>query len=319
MPGAGEVLVQVKVVALCATDLHIYTGDISTSPPRVMGHEFAGTVEELGEGVTGFTPGDNVAVNPNPSCGTCERCRANRPNLCQYGGLLGRDADGALREYVPVPQDLVFKLPPGISFEEGALAQPLSTVVHGQQWVPISPHDTVVVLGQGAIGLLHTRLAVLSGAAATIAVERSPWKLELARQMGADSVVNAAQGDAVAQVNALTGGRGADVVIEAVGIPETILQSWQMVKHGGRLLQFGIPSAPLPSTSLYRLYLKEVQVTFPRGLVPGDYPTALALLADGRIDLKPLITGEHPLEETAQVFHLMEEDPDQVLRALIKF
>ena len=317
-PRFGEVLVEVKATAICGTDLYIYTGQTPVVYPRVPGHEFTGVVERVGEGVTGFSPGDGVAVNPNLSCGSCELCILGKENLCPNGLFMGRETDGSLREHLTVPQSLVFKMPSHVSFAEGALIQPLSTVVHGQRRADIKPGESVVVIGQGATGLMHTRLSKLAGAYPVIAVGRSQWKLDLALQMGANFVVSASQGDTVAQVVRLTGSLGADVVIEAVGNPDTVLQALDMLKPGGRMLGFGISPQPLPSLDLYRLYRKEATLMFPRALTRADFYMATELVASERLDLKPLITRQYALEEAPAAFRFAEEERLQVLRVVIK-
>ena len=317
-PLAGELLVKVEATAICGTDLHIYAGQTPVAYPRVPGHEAAGVVERVGEGVASFSPGDAVVLNPNLSCNHCELCALGRENLCPNGRFMGRETDGSLRERITVPQGLALKLPSHISFAEGALIQPLSTVVRAERKADIKHTESVVVLGQGASGLMHTRLSMLAGAHPLIAVGRSPWKLDLARQMGADFTVGADEEDPVAQVVRLTGGLGADVVIEAVGNPDTVRQALDMAKPGGRVLVYGISPGPLPSLDLYRLYRKETSLLFPRAMTRSDFHLAVALVASKRVDLKLLITGEYPLEEAAAAFRFAEEERRQVLRVVIK-
>ncbi|MCH7706220.1 MAG: alcohol dehydrogenase catalytic domain-containing protein [Chloroflexi bacterium] len=317
-PSAGELLVKVEATALCGTDLHIYTGQTPVAYPRVPGHEVTGTVEQVGEGVTDFSPGDAVVLNPNVSCGNCELCILGKENLCPNGRFMGRETDGSLRDYLVVLQTLALKLPAHVSFAEGALIQPLSTVVHSQRQADITPTESVVVLGQGASGLLHTRLAKLAGAYPVIAVGRSQWKLELAQEMGADSVVNAVEEDPVARVISLTGGLGANVVIEAVGSPETVQQALDMSRPAGRVLIYGISPQPIPSLDLYRMYRKETTIMFPRAMTRADFHLATALVASKRVDLKPLITREYALEETPLAFRFADAERRDVLRVVIK-
>ena len=317
-PGSGELLVEIKATAICGTDLHIYIGQTPVNFPLVPGHEAAGVVKEVGEGVTDFSPGDAVVLNPNLSCNNCELCILGKENLCPNGKLMGREADGSLREYLTVPQTLAFKLPSHVSFPEGALIQPLSTVVHGQRQANIKPTESVAILGQGAPGLMHTRLSGLAGAYPVIAVELDHRKLELAQQMGADFVVNAAEEDPVARVMRLTGGLGTDVVIEAVGTARTVQQALEMTKPGGRVVVFGISPQPLPSLDLYSMYRKEAQIMFPRAMTRADFHLATALVASKRLNLKPLITREYALEEAASAFHFAETERQQVLRVIIK-
>ncbi len=207
--------------------------------------------------------------------------------------------------------------PGHVSFAEGALIQPLRTVVHGQSKVRIGSSDSVVVLGQGASGLMHTRLSKVAGAYLGIAVGRSPWKLELARRMGADFVVSADENDPVPEVMRLAGGLGTDVVIEAVGNPQTLQQALEMAKPGGRVLAYGISPEPLPALDLYRMYRKEITLTFPRAMTRADFHQAIALVATTRVDLKPLVTQEYGLEEATAAFRFAEEERRRVLRVVI--
>ena len=316
-PSANELLVEVKATAICGTDVHIYAGDMPVAYPRVPGHEVAGVVKELGADVTAFSIGDAVVINPNLNCNSCERCLLGKENLCANIELMGRETDGVLRQFLTIPHTNAFKLPSHITFAEGALLQPLSTVVHAQRLAAIRPSESVVVVGQGASGLMHTQLSKLAGAYPVIAIGRSQWKLDLAEQMEADIVVSAAQQDPVAQVLELTDGQGADVVIEAAGTPETIQQAIEMTKPGGRMIGFGISSRPLPSLDVFRMYLRETTITFPRATTRADFQRTVTLMASKRLNLKPLITQEYALEDAAAAFQFAEEQQSKVLRVVI--
>ncbi|MDP6072724.1 MAG: alcohol dehydrogenase catalytic domain-containing protein [SAR202 cluster bacterium] len=316
-PAVGELLVEVKTTAICGTDVHIYDGGTLVDYPRVLGHEVSGVVQDFSDGVTQFNLGDSVAVNPNLICGNCERCILGKENLCESGRLLGREIDGTLREFLVVPQINAFRLPPAVTFISGALIQPLSTVVHAQRLADIRSHESVAVLGQGATGLMHTQLAKLSGASPVIAVGRTPAKLELAESMGADHVVNAADVDPVYETLRLTDGQGADVVIEAIGKPETLRQAIDAVKPGGRVIAFGISPDPLLALDLYRMYLAERTLIFPRAMIRADFHRAVSLVASGKIDLGPMVSADYALEDAAAAFRFAEEDPSKVLRVAL--
>ncbi|MFQ6028477.1 MAG: zinc-binding dehydrogenase [Dehalococcoidia bacterium] len=317
-PASNDLLVEVKAAAICGTDQRIYNGNPPVSYPRVPGHEVTGVVHSVGTGVTAFCAGDRVVINPNLDCNNCERCLLGRENLCVDAKLLGRDVDGTLREFLTIDQIRAFKLPAWLSFEEGTLLQPLSTVVHAQVRTEIKATESVVVLGLGAAGLMHVQVSKLAGAYPVIAVGRSRWKLELAEQMGADLLVDAGQEDPVAQVRRLTGGPGADVTIESAGTPETLHQSIEMTKPGGRVMGFGISSQPLPSLDLYRMYLKEMTLIFARGTTRADFHRTVALVESSRLNLKPLVTQQYPLAETPLAFKFAEEEISKVLRIVMK-
>ena len=318
VPAPGELLIEVKATAICGTDVHIYNGDMPIAYPRVPGHEVSGEVSDVGVGVTAFERGDAVAINPNLNCNSCERCIVRKDNLCVNVQLMGRETDGVLRQYLTIPQTNAFKMPSDVSFAEGALIQPLSTVVHAQGLADIQPTESVAVLGQGAAGLMHTRLSNLAGAYPVIAIGRSRWKLDLAEKMAADHVVSVAQNDPVPEVRRLAGGEGADVVIEAVGRPETIQQALDMAKPGGRVIVFGISPAVLPSFDLFQMYLSEKTIIFPRATTRADYYRTVKVVESGRMDLKPLITQEYALDDAGAAFQFAEEEQSNVLRVVIK-
>ena len=317
-PSSNELLVEVKATAICGTDVHIYAGDMAVTYPLVPGHEVAGVVRDVGDEVSAFSAGDAVVVNPNLDCNSCDRCLIGKENICRNIQLMGRETDGVLRQYLTIPRTHAFKMPSHISFEEGALLQPLSTVVHAHRLADIKPTESVVVLGLGASGLMHVQLSKLAGAYPVIAVGRSQWKIDLARQRDADMLVGAASEDPVAKVLELTDGRGADVVIEAVGTPATLQQCLDMTKPGGRVVVFGISPQPLPSLDLFRMYLTEKTMIFPRATTRADYYRTVELVASKRLDLKSLITQEYALEDAAHAFKFAEEEQSKVLRVVMK-
>src|SRR5436309_1301145 len=189
-PGRGDVVVRIAATAVCHTDLSIYTGDhAGVRYPRVMGHEATGVVEAVGADVRRVARGQRVVIDPIIACGSCDCCQRGQGNLCRNAGLLGREMDGTLAQHVALPARYVHALPPHLPLAAATLIETMATVRHAQQRVGIADGETVVVLGQGATGLLHTKLAKLAGAHRVIGVSRSPWKLELAQPFGADHVV----------------------------------------------------------------------------------------------------------------------------------
>jgi|YelNatPaOPRAMG01_1025707.scaffolds.fasta_scaffold01744_4 L-iditol 2-dehydrogenase len=316
---AGEVLVKVKATGICGTDVETYHGKYHVKYPLIMGHEAAGEVAEVGENVKKVRVGDRVVIDPIFHCGKCYLCLMGKKNLCINGGLLGRDVgSGAYAEYTVIPEHMVFKFPEKISYEEATAIQLLTTVYHGQKRIRIMPSDSVAVLGIGAAGLLHTRLAKLSGANPIIAVSRSSWKLELAKKYGADIVVNSKKEDPVKSILNHTNGRGADVIIEAAGAAETLKQAIEAVRPGGTILSFGVLTEHVSKINFFPIYFKEISIVGSRASTGEEFEPSIELVAIGAIDLKPLITHIFSLEKISEGFELLDKSPGTVLRAIIK-
>lgn len=317
-PGPGDVVVRVAATAICHTDLEIYTGrHPGVRLPVVMGHEATGVIDAIGPDVARVAVGQRVVINPIIACGACDCCARGDDNLCRHAGLLGRELDGSLAEHLRLAARYVHALPGHLELGVATLIETLATVCHAQRRARIASDDAVVVLGQGATGLLHTQLAKLTGARAVIALSRSPWKLDLARRMKADHVVGAAGPDAVAEVRRLTAGRGADVVIDAAGDPALFVPALEMLRPGGRLLAYAINHAPVPEFTTFPLYYKELTLYGTRALLPGDMDEAIRLVASGVIAIDDFITASYPLERVAAAFDDYERDPGRILRVLV--
>src|SRR5256712_5176398 len=241
----GEAVVRVAVFFNDTAAPEIYTGrHPGVRLPVVMGHEATGVVEAVGDGVARVQPGQAVLLNPIIACGACDSCARGHGNLCRNAGLFGREMDGSLAELVVLPESYLYPLPAHVPLTAATLIEPLATVRHAQQRARIASGESVVVLGQGVAGLLHTQLAKLSGARPVIAVSRSAWKLELARRRNADRIVNSTREDAVAAVRDATAGRGADVVVDAAGDPALIAPAIEMLAPAGRLLPHATTPRP---------------------------------------------------------------------------
>src|SRR5919202_2750316 len=202
-PGPEDVIVQVRAAGICGSDVHGFMGATGRrKPPIVMGHEFTGTVTATGEQVTRFRVGDRVVVQPLLTCGVCENCRAGLPNICLNRSGLGMNLNGAYAEAVRVPQQMVYALPDEMSWEQGAMVEPLAVALHAVNLTPFSLMDTVVIIGAGTIGLLTLLAAQRKGAGKIILTDLNAHRLEIARQLGADLVVNVKEQDPVSAVKA---------------------------------------------------------------------------------------------------------------------
>ena len=312
--GPGEVVIAVRRCGVCGTDVHIVSGAFPVPGlPLVIGHEFAGEVVEAGDGVTHVRPGDRVTADINIACGTCFHCRRNQKLFCTEIRQLGVHTHGAMAELVLAPAANVFRLPDGMSFADAAYVEPLSCAIHGQQRVGVGFGDIVAVLGAGAMGLAHVVLSRLAGATMVVVSEPSARRRELARQVGADVVVDPRSQDAAGVVAEVTEGRGADVVIEAAGVTATYELALRTVRAGGRLLAFGAP----PATASIRLrpfevFAKELTIVGSYASAYETWPKAIDLIASGRFDPALFVDSVQPLPSLARAMHHLGEDPSLV-------
>lgn len=316
-PAPGEAVVRIGATAVCHTDLAIYTGrHPGVHYPVVLGHEAAGVVEEVGPD-SRIAVGTRVVINPVIACGACDCCVRGDDHLCRRAGLFGRELSGSLAEHVVLHERYLHPVPAGIDLATATLIETLATVRHAQQRVRIAPGDAVVVLGEGTSGLLHTRLAKLSGASPLIGISRSAWKLERARRMGADATVDPSKRDIVAEVLDMTAGCGADLVIDTAGDPRLMRPMIEMLRPGGTLLLYAISHEPVPDFTIFPMYFKELTLVGSRALLTGDFEPSIRLVASGAFDLDGFVTRSYPLDQTAAAFAQYEREPGDVLRIVI--
>jgi len=294
-----EVLIRVKVCGICGTDYSIYTGKYSREfLPLVPGHEFSGVVTEVGKQVKNIFVGDRVTADINLSCGICFYCSRGQKLLCREFHQLGIHMNGAFAEFVKAPASQVHKLPDNISFEVAAFIEPLSCTIHSAKAMNVALASSVVVVGDGALGIMHTQIAKVRGAAPVILVGKHQSRIEIALKMGVDHVVHFTQDDVVEKVKSLTGGRGADYVIESVGTADTYELAMKLVRPGGRLVAFGITNSDdIMRLKTFDFVLNEMSMVGSCAGVGNDWPDAITLLQYGRIDPKPLFSMKIPLEE----------------------
>lgn len=318
VPGPGEVTIQTAATAVCHTDLSIYIGEHpGVRYPVVMGHESTGIVDAIGEGVTGLKAGEHVIINPIIACGTCDQCARGAGNLCRNAGLFGREIEGSLSQFVKLPSRYVHVLPPRLPLEAATLIETLATVRHAQHRVGLATAESVVVLGMGTAGLLHARLAVLTGATPVIAVSRSQWKLDMAQRMGVHHAIQARVEEAVDEVKRLTGGKGADVVIDAAGSAESLGAAMDMLRPGGRFSAFAVSHETVRGFSTFPLYFGEISIIGSRALTPQDMNPSIQLIASGAVDVHGFISAKYPLTDAAAAFEEYERNPGRILRLVI--
>lgn len=321
-PGPGEVLVRVKTCGICGSDVHSYVygeiGGVSIKDPLVLGHELSGVVAALGPGVSGPALGTPVAVDPSISCGECELCLEGDPHICRQNRFFGNwPWHGGFREYLAHPADLVFPLPEGMSFDEGALLEPMGIALFVAGLAGIRLGDRVAVVGCGPIGVLSVEMALLSGAADILATDLVDERLDAARLLGAAQTWNAGREDVVARIMDHTRGRGVDVAIEAAGALETVEQAMEVARPGGTVVLVGIPTEDRITFRASLARRKGLTVKFDRRM-KHTYPRCIALWAAGRVNLRPLATHRFPLERLAEAFDLVIRRADGVLKAMIE-
>jgi alcohol dehydrogenase len=318
----GDVVVRVEVTTICGTDLHILKGDVpAVAGGRVLGHEAVGTVEEVGDGVRRLRPGDRVLVSCISACGTCRFCREARYGQCLGGGgwVLGRTIDGTQAEYVRVPyaDTSTFRVPDGVSDEEILmLADILPTGYEvGVLAGGVRPGDVVAVVGAGPVGLSAITGAQLFSPSRIVAIDLSGARLEAAKQFGADVVVNNSRQDALAAVKDLTGGLGADVAIEAAGVPASFELAVSLARPGGRIANIGV-HGQAATLHLEEQWIRDITIT--TGLVDtSSTPTLMRLITTGQIDATPFITHHFGLEEFDQAYDVFTRAASGALKVVL--
>ena len=310
---------RIAATAVCHTDLEIYTGrHPGVKYPVVMGHESTGVVESVGEGVTNVKPGQHVIVNPIIFCGHCDSCVRGHENMCLNAGLFGREVEGSMCQYTRLHTRYLHPLPDKMPLADATLIETLATVRHAQILLGVKPGESVVVLGQGTTGLLNTAFAALMGADPVIAISRTQWKLDMAKRMGAHHVISAGVEDAVDEVKRLTGGQGADVVIDTAGGATTVKPGIDMLRPAGRFCPFAVSHEPVVGVTTFPLYYKEIQIVGSRALVPSDMAPCIDLVAAGKIDVAGFVTARFPLSQAAEAFEEYEANPGRILRIVIE-
>lgn len=299
-----EVLVQIKACGVCGTDLHIYEGAkgaADCTPPVILGHEMAGIVHQVGSGVKIRKPGDRVCVDPNDFCGECIYCRKGMVHFCTSMRGTGTTTDGGFAEYCIVPERQLYLIDDQLSFEEGAMAEPVACCLNGIDKSHIKTGDTVAIIGGGTIGQLMLRLAKLAGASSLIMIEPVESKRDLALRSGAALAVDP-KNECVEEAITKAGFSQIDVVIECVGLKNTMEQAMDIAGKGATVMLFGLthPDCEL-SYKPFAAFQKELTVTT-SFINPFTQPRAAALLNSGMLQVKDLITDRIPLDKINQVF-----------------
>lgn len=302
-PKGNDVLIRVAACGVCGTDVHIYHGEkgsAEATPPVVLGHEFTGVVEAVGETVSSLKPGDHICVDPNIYCGHCHFCRIGKKQLCENMQAIGVTRDGGFAQFCMVPESQCFFLNPELLLEHGVMAEPLACCLHGLDRASIQQGSTVCVVGGGAIGLIMVQLAKLAGASKVILSEPVKMRREIGLQLGADYAIDPIRSDLPMQIHAITGTSGVDYVIECVGTITATQSAFDVAKPGATVLLFSISNPD----AVYKLNLMDVfhkELTIIGSLInPDTQLRAVNMLNSGKIIVDPLITHSFPLEQVEE-------------------
>ncbi|MFH0963065.1 MAG: NAD(P)-dependent alcohol dehydrogenase [Planctomycetota bacterium] len=321
-PGEGEVLVRVRSVGVCGSDVHYYAhgriGEFVVRAPQILGHEAAGELAKVGHGVEELKEGDRVAIEPGIPCERCETCREGLYNLCPDVQFLGTPpVQGAYREYLSYPAKWCHRLPEGMSFDEGAMIEPLAIGVFALDEAPIRAGESAAVFGCGPIGLVILEAAHAAGAGRVYVSEPIDARRRKALALGATATFDPQEKDPVEAILAATGGRGVDLAVEAAGAPDTYGQAVSVTRRNGTTLFVGIPeedevAIPAHKARRYAITIKNLR------RFRGTYDRAIDLVQRGKADVASLVTHRFPLEEIDKAFRLVQGHEDGVIRAMIE-
>ncbi len=320
-PGPGQVRVKVAAVGVCGSDVHYYVdgkiGSAVVQYPTVLGHEPAGIIDAVGEGVNTLAVGTRVAVEPASPCMHCEHCLAGRHNICPSVEFLGTPPfDGIFMEYRCMPAHCCIPLPEGMSLIEGALLEPMGVGLHAVTLAKIGFGETVAIFGAGPIGLSTMMAARLAGAKEIYMTDLIPERVAYAKDLGATDAVNAAETDVTDWIAQKTGGRGVDVTFEAAGQQQTVTQTCETVRIGGRAFIIGIPTVDEFTIPMHVCRRKELLLQQVRR-ANGEVFRCMEYVAQGRIPLKKLATHTFSLDQVPQAMELVHAHQDGVIRAMV--
>jgi 2-desacetyl-2-hydroxyethyl bacteriochlorophyllide A dehydrogenase len=304
-PKKGEVLVKVRSVSICGSDISGYKGASAMRiPPLVMGHEFSGEISQLGEGVTGMKPGDRVGVVTNLYCGTCQDCKDGLQNVCDNRHIIGTTMkagsyNGAMADFVVAPAEKIMKLPDRVSFDECALVEPLSISLRAAKHAGDLKGKTVAVFGTGPIGLMGVLCLKGFGAKRIIAIDIVEKRLKMALQCGATDAVDS-NDEVLAITRKMTDGVGVDVVFDAAGVPATINAAIEIARNGGTILLVGMAS-PKIEIEYKHAVCKELRLQASY-MYTSEMREGLQMIVDGKVDVKQIITSRYPMSEGPRIF-----------------
>ncbi|MEW5785151.1 MAG: alcohol dehydrogenase catalytic domain-containing protein [Bacillota bacterium] len=316
-PGAVDVLVRVEYCGICGSDLHAYKSGMFPFGLTI-GHEYAGVIEAVGSAVKGWAPGQRITGTASLACRACPSCRGGRDNICEAMNVIGVTREGAMAEYLLTPAASLLAVPASMPLEFAALVEPLSVALHGVDLAAAAPGDTAVIIGGGTLGLCTLAELKRLGLKAVYMVELNEARAAVAAAMGADAVLNPERENVDNRLSALTGGAGADLVFECVGLPDTIRDAANMARQGGSVVVLGICEVPVELFFL-GLVTREIQLRTSYGSTAREFKRALDLLASKEIDLRTIVTRIVSLEQVMeQGFTPLLEQGSTEIKILVK-
>ena len=318
-PGEGQVLIQVKRIGVCGSDIHAYYGKHPyISCPIIQGHEFAGRVAEVGPEVRAFRVGDDVTVMPQLVCGECFPCRHGNYHICNSLKVIGCQAEGAAQEFLTVDQELIIKLPEGMDYDSGAMVEPVAVGAHAVGRLGSVEEKKILVLGAGPIGNLTAQVAAGRGAASVAISDISDIRLEIGRACGISHTINPEKEDLAAAVQKAFGPDGADAILECVGAEETVGQAISLARKGTDIVIVGV-FGEKPRVDIGLVQDKELRLIGTLMYRVMDYWTAIELIKSEKVRLKPLMTKHFPFDQYPDAYRYIEENRDRSMKVFIDF
>ena len=316
-PAAKEVVVKVKAVAICGSDLHLFKGKHpSATLPAAVGHELSGEVVSCGSGVTRFKEGDRVTVEPVIACGVCHFCSRGQYNLCERISFQYRQGQGAFADYFYAPEYRVYKLPDNVSFQEGALVEPCSVALHAVKTSDIKIGQTSAVIGAGAIGILVSKIVGNLTGVKPFVTDLNAFRGKRAIEMGSFDTSEWARDEFTDRVISLTDNLGVHAVFEAVGVEATLNQAMQIVRKGGKIMLLGIFEDPTPKIAANLFVQKEISITGSQGYA-WDFQDAIDMISSGLVEVQMLITSQLPFSKLQYGFDSLMLPGNEQIKVVI--
>ncbi len=310
-----EVLIKVKYCGICGSDIESFKTGMLEKPGIVIGHEFSGEIVETGDNVKGWKIGDRVSANPTLPCGNCYWCKHSQENLCKWSSALGTTFNGAMAEYINVNAERLIKLPDIVSFEEGALLEPLAVALYAVEGSNFSVGENAVVIGAGSIGLSTIQILNAAGATDIFVLEPVESKQEISLDLGAAEVFHPRKWG---KINRRTDRIGPQHIFDCVGIPESIETSLQLIKRGGMITVIGLHVDPFEIKGFISLMLKNITMRGVYGYVQDTFTTAMKLIKNHQIDVKPIISRKVGIASVPDIFKDLAERKHEDIKVLVE-